>query len=95
MPASGPSVGAELDAPVSGRAASESLDAAGGRLGSAMGGTGGESTSATEVPERTNTGLRSGDCADESSRGGATPSKVWSELPRGASFERSSSDILG
>jgi hypothetical protein len=52
------------------------LVAAGGRLGSAMRGSGAGSTSATEVPDRTNTGLRCGESAELSIRGGATPSKV-------------------
>jgi len=58
-------------------AASESAAAvSGGRLGRAMRGTGGGSASATDVPERTKTGLRSGESAVDSSGGGATPSKV-------------------
>ena len=69
-----------------GGASETPLDAGGGRLGSAMRGSGAGSTSATEVPERTNTGLRCGDSAELSIRGGATPSNVRSAslftLPR-------------
>ena len=50
----------------------------GGRLGKAMRGNGDGSTSATEVPERTKTGLRAGDSTVLSMRGGATPSNVRS-----------------
>ena len=77
-------------------AASESAAACGGRLGRAMRGTGGGSTSATEVPERTNTGLRSGESDEDSRGGGAKPSKVWSDAERAVpSGKRSSSDIHG
>jgi len=67
-----------------------------GRLGSAIRGKGGGSTSATDVPLRTNTGLRGPDSVVLSMRGGATPSSVRSAWLAGSGgLSGSRSAIVG
>jgi hypothetical protein len=65
---------------------SDPLSGGAGRLGSAMRGSGGGSTSATEVPARTNTGLLSAESGELSIRGGATPRSVRSAGLAGSGF---------